>query len=114
LRLVLEGRRKADIAKALGKSPNTVRNHIAEIFRTFYVRSRSELIALLSRRPEREQAGGLLRPPASLPARHRRDSGGVSDGRCNLGEGYSIGHPMGFGITTRNVPFHRPVRVSTK
>jgi DNA-binding CsgD family transcriptional regulator len=50
LRLVLEGRRKADIAKALGKSPNTVRNHIAEIFRTFYVRSRSELIALLSRR----------------------------------------------------------------
>lgn len=50
LRLVLEGRRNADIAGALGKSPNTVRNHIAEIFRTFDVRSRSELIALLSRR----------------------------------------------------------------
>jgi len=50
LRLVLEGRRNADIAAALGKSPNTVRNHIAEIFRTFDVRSRSELIALLSRR----------------------------------------------------------------
>jgi DNA-binding CsgD family transcriptional regulator len=50
LRLLLEGRRNADIARALGKSPNTVRNHIAEIFRTFDVRSRSELIALLSRR----------------------------------------------------------------
>lgn len=50
LRLLLEGRRNADIAVALGKSPNTVRNHIAEIFRTFDVRSRSELIALLSRR----------------------------------------------------------------
>lgn len=50
LRLLLEGRRNADIASALGKSPNTVRNHIAEIFRTFDVRSRSELIAQLSRR----------------------------------------------------------------
>jgi DNA-binding CsgD family transcriptional regulator len=50
LRLLLEGRRNADIAEALGKSPNTIRNHIAEIFRTFDVRSRSELIALLSRR----------------------------------------------------------------
>jgi DNA-binding CsgD family transcriptional regulator len=50
LRLLLEGRRNADIAVSLGKSPNTVRNHIAEIFRTFDVRSRSELIALLSRR----------------------------------------------------------------
>lgn len=50
LRLLMEGRRNADIADALGKSPNTVRNHIAEIFRTFDVRSRGELIALLSRR----------------------------------------------------------------
>lgn len=50
LRLLLQGRRNVDIANALGKSPNTVRNHIAEIFRTFDVRSRSELIALLSRR----------------------------------------------------------------
>lgn len=50
LRLLLEGRRNAEIAEALGKSPNTVRNHIAEIFRTFEVRSRAELIALLSRR----------------------------------------------------------------
>lgn len=50
LKLLLDGRRNADIAQALGKSPNTVRNHIAEIFRTFDVRSRSELIALLSKR----------------------------------------------------------------
>lgn len=50
LKLLLEGRRNADIADALGKSPNTVRNHIAEIFRAFDVNSRSELIALLSRR----------------------------------------------------------------
>lgn len=50
LRLLLEGRRNADIARVLGKSPNTVRNHIAEIFRAFEVSSRSELIALLSRR----------------------------------------------------------------
>lgn len=50
LRLLLEGRRNAEIAEAIGKSPNTVRNHIAEIFRTFDVSSRSELIAMLSRR----------------------------------------------------------------
>jgi DNA-binding CsgD family transcriptional regulator len=50
LRLLLEGKRNADIARTLGKSPNTVRNHIAEIFRTFDVTSRGELIALLSRR----------------------------------------------------------------
>ncbi|HKU68589.1 MAG TPA: helix-turn-helix transcriptional regulator [Candidatus Baltobacteraceae bacterium] len=50
LRLLLEGRRNADIAREVGKSPNTVRNHIAEIFRTFDVSSRGELIALLSRR----------------------------------------------------------------
>lgn len=50
LQLLLDGRRNADIAQTLGKSPNTVRNHIAEIFRTFEVGSRSELIALLSRR----------------------------------------------------------------
>ncbi len=50
LKLLMEGRRNADIAEALGKSPNTVRNHIAEIFRTFNVGSRGELIALLSNR----------------------------------------------------------------
>lgn len=50
LKLLLEGRRNADSARILGKSPNTIRNHIAEIFRTFDVSSRGELIALLSRR----------------------------------------------------------------
>lgn len=50
LKLLLEGRRNAEIAAALGKSPNTVRNHIAEIFRTFEVQSRAELMALLNKR----------------------------------------------------------------
>ena len=47
LKLVLEGKRNAEIASTLARSPNTVRNHIAEIFKTFGVRSRSELIARL-------------------------------------------------------------------
>jgi DNA-binding CsgD family transcriptional regulator len=50
LKLLLQGRRNAEIAQAVGKSPNTVRNHVAEIFRTFEVSSRGELIALLSRK----------------------------------------------------------------
>lgn len=52
LRLLMEGRRNADIAHVLGKSPHTIRNHIAEIFRAFDVTSRGELIALLSRRKQ--------------------------------------------------------------
>jgi DNA-binding CsgD family transcriptional regulator len=50
LKLLLEGLRNAEIAERLGKSPNTVRNHIAEIFRAFEVSSRAELIALISRK----------------------------------------------------------------
>jgi DNA-binding CsgD family transcriptional regulator len=50
LQLVLQGMRNAEIARALGRSPHTVRNHIAEIFKTFGVRSRSELIARLGGR----------------------------------------------------------------
>jgi len=50
LRLVLTGKRNTEIAAELGRSPNTVRNHIAEIFKAYNVRSRSELIALFSGR----------------------------------------------------------------
>ena len=47
LDLVLEGKRNAEIAAVLDRSPNTIRNHIAVIFKVFGVRSRSELIARL-------------------------------------------------------------------
>jgi DNA-binding CsgD family transcriptional regulator len=50
LKLLLEGRRNAEIAEQLGKSPNTVRNQIAEIFRAFDVASRAELISLINRK----------------------------------------------------------------
>lgn len=42
--LLMEGRKTADIAKALGRSTYTVRNHVKAIFKSFGVRSRSTLI----------------------------------------------------------------------
>jgi DNA-binding CsgD family transcriptional regulator/tetratricopeptide (TPR) repeat protein len=48
LELVRDGRRNADIAKKLGRSPNTVRNQISQLFQTFDVKSRTELAAVLS------------------------------------------------------------------
>jgi DNA-binding CsgD family transcriptional regulator len=50
LKLLLEGKRNAEIAAALKRSPNTVRNHIAEIFKIYGVTSRAALIARLSRK----------------------------------------------------------------
>lgn len=50
LKLLLEGKRNAEIAAALKRSPNTVRNHIAEIFKIYGVNSRASLIARLSRK----------------------------------------------------------------
>lgn len=50
LKLLLEGKRNAEIAAALKRSPNTVRNHIAEIFKIYGVKSRAALIARLSRK----------------------------------------------------------------
>ncbi len=48
LELVRAGRRNSEIAKVLGRSPHTVRNQLAQLFQTFNVKSRAELVALLS------------------------------------------------------------------
>lgn len=42
--LLMEGRKTADIAKALGRSTHTVRNHVKAIFKIFGVSSRATLI----------------------------------------------------------------------
>ncbi len=49
LDLVRAGRRNSEIATALGRSPNTVRNQLSELFQTFNVKSRAELVAALSK-----------------------------------------------------------------
>ncbi|MBV8149839.1 MAG: helix-turn-helix transcriptional regulator [Candidatus Eremiobacteraeota bacterium] len=49
LELVRAGRRNSEIAEQLGRSPNTVRNQLSQLFATFNVRSRAELVALLSK-----------------------------------------------------------------
>ena len=46
LNLLLEGKTNADIAAALGRSPNTVRNHMAQLFRTYGVSNRTQLAGL--------------------------------------------------------------------
>jgi DNA-binding NarL/FixJ family response regulator len=46
LDLLLEGKSNAGIAKALGRSPYTVRNHIAQLFRTYNVTNRTQLAGL--------------------------------------------------------------------
>jgi hypothetical protein len=48
LELLRAGKRNSEIAKLLGRSPHTVRNQIAELFRTFNVSTRAELVAVLS------------------------------------------------------------------
>jgi len=64
LELVRAGRRNSEIATMLGRSPNTVRNQLASLFRAFNVRSRAELIAVLSK--------PLPAPLASLEQHRRR------------------------------------------
>jgi DNA-binding CsgD family transcriptional regulator len=49
LDLVRAGRRNSEIAKTLGRSPNTVRNQLSQLFQTFNVKSRAELVAALAR-----------------------------------------------------------------
>lgn len=49
LELVRAGRRNSEIAKVLGRSPHTVRNQLAQLFQTFNVKSRAELVAILSK-----------------------------------------------------------------
>jgi DNA-binding NarL/FixJ family response regulator len=48
LDLLCAGRRNSEIAKTLGRSPHTIRNQVAELFRTFNVSTRAELVAVLS------------------------------------------------------------------
>ena len=49
LELVRAGRRNAEIANVLGRSPNTVRNQLSQLFQTFNVKSRAELVAALAK-----------------------------------------------------------------
>ncbi len=49
LELVRAGKRNSEIASALGRSPHTVRNQLSELFTTFNVKSRAELVAALSK-----------------------------------------------------------------
>lgn len=46
LELLLEGKSNVAIAKALDRSPYTVRNHIAQLFRTYDVSNRTQLAGL--------------------------------------------------------------------
>lgn len=48
VRLLLEHQRVPAIARALGISPHTVRNHLKTVFRTFGVHSQQELLARLN------------------------------------------------------------------
>ncbi len=50
LDLLLEGKSNAGIAKALDRSPYTVRNHIAQLFRTYNVTNRTQLAGLFRSR----------------------------------------------------------------
>lgn len=45
LELLRAGKRNAEIAAVLGRSPHTVRNHVAQLFKTYGVRTRGELAA---------------------------------------------------------------------
>ncbi len=63
LELVRSGRRNTEIARTLGRSPNTVRNQLSQLFQTFNVKSRAELVAALSK---------PLAPVTSLETRRRR------------------------------------------
>ncbi len=49
LELVRAGRRNSEIAHVLGRSPNTVRNQISQLFQTFNVKSRAELVSMLAK-----------------------------------------------------------------
>jgi DNA-binding CsgD family transcriptional regulator len=65
LELLREGQRNADIAKKLGRSPHTVRNQLAQLFQTFDVKSRAELVAVLSKQ---------VVPITSLTRHKRKDA----------------------------------------
>jgi DNA-binding CsgD family transcriptional regulator len=69
LELLRAGRRNSEIARALGRSPHTVRNQLAQLFQTFNVKSRGELMAVLSQQVvpvtylrQRRRKDGPVRP----------------------------------------------------
>jgi DNA-binding CsgD family transcriptional regulator len=61
LELLRSGRRNSEIARALGRSPHTVRNQLAALFQTFNVKSRAELVAVLSQPVVQLPPSGLRR-----------------------------------------------------
>lgn len=65
LELVRAGRRNSEIAQTLGRSPHTVRNQLAQLFQIFDVKSRAELVAILSK---------PVVPITRLRARQRNDA----------------------------------------
>lgn len=48
LDLIKSGRRNSEIAQQLGRSPNTVRNQLSQLYQVFDVKSRTELVEVLS------------------------------------------------------------------
>jgi DNA-binding CsgD family transcriptional regulator len=48
LDLLMLGKQNSEIAKDLGRNQNTVRSQIAELFKTFQVKTRAELVAVVS------------------------------------------------------------------
>ena len=50
----------SEIARAMGRSPFTVRNHIKEIYRTYDVRSRPPLLAMTTEERERRLVRFML------------------------------------------------------
>jgi DNA-binding CsgD family transcriptional regulator len=52
LELLSSGKRNSEIARALGRSPHTVRNQVAQLFKTYGVKTRAELVAVVSKTPE--------------------------------------------------------------
>jgi DNA-binding CsgD family transcriptional regulator len=66
LELVRSGMSNAEVANALGRSPNTVRNQVAELFTTFNVKSRAELVASLSSPVAPAKPAAPARPPARV------------------------------------------------
>jgi DNA-binding CsgD family transcriptional regulator len=67
LELLRSGRRNSEIARALGRSPHTVRNQLAALFQTFNVKSRAELVAVLSQPVVQLPASGLRQRRKQVP-----------------------------------------------
>jgi len=71
LRLLMEGLSNAEIARRRRRSPRTIANQIASVFRRFKVSSRSELFVALARPSPGKQEPDDDRP-SSLKGRRKR------------------------------------------